>query len=47
MSKSKSGTEGSTSVKVQLDSKTVITLRHMSSLKIWQEKYPNAKLIST
>ena len=45
--KSKPSMESTSSVKVQLDAKTVITLRHKSSLKIWQQRYPDAKVIST
>ena len=33
-------------IRVQLDSRTVITLPHMSSLKLWKERYPDAKVIS-
>ena len=33
-------------IKVQLDSKTVITIPALSSLKAWIERYPNAKVIS-
>jgi hypothetical protein len=32
-------------IKVQLDSKTLIYLRHSSSLKIWLKKYPEAKVV--
>jgi hypothetical protein len=33
-------------IRVQLDARTVITLPHMSSLKLWKERYPDAKVIS-
>ena len=31
--------------KLQVDTRTTITVRSMGALKIWQEKYPEAKLI--
>ena len=34
-------------IRVQLDSRTVITIPDMSALKIWTDKYPNAKVIAT
>ncbi|HVA97981.1 MAG TPA: hypothetical protein VNG53_03725 [Bacteroidia bacterium] len=33
-------------IKVQLDFKTIITLRNLKSLDLWREKYPEAKIIS-
>ena len=33
-------------IKVQLDSRTIITLPDMSALKLWKERYPAAKVIS-
>jgi hypothetical protein len=32
-------------IKVRLDERTVITLRDMTKLAFWKEKYPNAKVI--
>jgi hypothetical protein len=32
-------------IKVQIDSKTTITVRSMSAFNMWKEKYPEAKLI--
>jgi len=34
-------------IKVQLDSRTIITLPDMSALKLWKDRYPLAKVIST
>lgn len=31
--------------KLQVDTRTTITVRTMGALKAWQEKYPEAKLI--
>ncbi len=31
--------------KLQVDTRTTITVRSAEALKIWQEKYPEAKLI--
>ena len=33
-------------IKVQLDHRTVVTLKDMSAFKFWLEKYPNAKIIT-
>ncbi|HLG35059.1 MAG TPA: hypothetical protein VI757_09280 [Bacteroidia bacterium] len=33
-------------IRVQLDARTVITLPHMSSLKLWKDRYPDAKILS-
>jgi hypothetical protein len=33
-------------IRVQLDARTVITLPHMSALKLWKDRFPNAKVIS-
>ena len=32
--------------KVQVDSRTVITVRTMDAVKSWQQKYPEAKLLA-
>lgn len=32
-------------IKVRLDAKTVITIRDMTKLDFWKEKYPNALVI--
>lgn len=32
--------------KVQIDYKTIITVRTMEALKSWQQKYPLAKLVA-
>ncbi len=32
--------------KVQIDYKTIITVRTMDALKFWQLKYPEAKLVA-
>ncbi len=32
-------------IKVRLDSKTVITIRDMTKLEFWKEKFPNAVVI--
>ncbi len=31
--------------KLQIDTRTTITVRSTGALKIWQDKYPEAKLI--
>jgi hypothetical protein len=33
-------------IKVQLDAKTIITIRDMTKLAFWKEKYPSAVVIS-
>lgn len=33
-------------IKVQLDYKTIITIRSLDVLSIWKEKYPNLEVIS-
>ncbi|MCK5823964.1 MAG: hypothetical protein KAG96_00990 [Ichthyobacteriaceae bacterium] len=32
-------------LKVRLDYKTFITIKDISSLKIWKDRYPNAKVV--
>jgi len=32
-------------IKVRLDDRTTVTIRHISALKLWQVKYPNAYVI--
>lgn len=32
-------------IRVRLDNKTIITIKDMSKLDFWKEKYPNAKVI--
>jgi len=32
--------------KVQIDYRTIITVRTMEALKSWQQKYPEAKLVA-
>ena len=32
-------------IKVQLDYKTLLTVRSMSAFKMWKERYPLAKII--
>lgn len=32
-------------IKVRLDARTTITIHHMSALKLWKVKYPNAEVI--
>lgn len=32
--------------KVQIDYRTVITVRTMEALKSWQQRYPEAKLVA-
>ena len=34
-------------IRVQLDSRTIITIPDMEALKLWTVKYPAAKVIST
>jgi len=34
-------------IKVRLDYRTFITLDHISSLKLWLERYPDAKVLSS
>ena len=34
-------------IKVQLDERTFITIPHMSALKLWTVKYPNAKVLAS
>lgn len=33
-------------IKVRLDNKTIITIRDMTKLEFWKEKFPNAVVIS-
>jgi hypothetical protein len=33
-------------IKVQLDYKTTVFISRLSSLKLWIERYPNAKVIA-
>lgn len=33
-------------IRVQLDARTTITLPHMSALKLWIDRFPDAKVIS-
>ncbi len=33
-------------IKVQLDAKTIITIRDMTKLAFWKERYPAAEIIS-
>jgi len=33
-------------IKIQLDYKTIITLRSMGAFEIWKDKYPEAKIIN-
>ncbi|MGE0635037.1 MAG: hypothetical protein AB7P01_01245 [Bacteroidia bacterium] len=33
-------------IKVQLDYKTIITINRMESLKLWLERYPQAKVLA-
>jgi hypothetical protein len=33
-------------IKVQLDYKTIITINRMESLKLWLERYPEAKVLA-
>ncbi len=32
-------------IKVRLDERTTVTIRHISALKLWQVRYPNAYVI--
>ena len=32
-------------IKLQLDERTTVTVHHLSALKIWKVKYPDAKVI--
>jgi hypothetical protein len=34
-------------IRVQLDSRTTITIPDMAALKLWLDKYPNAVVISS
>jgi hypothetical protein len=34
-------------IRVQLDSRTMITIPDMSALKLWTDTYPNAKVVAT
>lgn len=43
--KSKKVKELKPKFKVRLDNKTVITIRDMSKLEFWKEKYPEASII--
>jgi hypothetical protein len=40
-------TQGPTTakIKVRLDERTTVTIHHISALKLWQVKYPDAKVI--
>jgi len=33
-------------IRVQLDKRTIIHVRKLSSLELWKEKYPDLKVIS-
>lgn len=33
-------------IKVRLDNRTIITLKDLSALDFWKEKYPNLQVIS-
>jgi len=33
-------------IKVQLDYKTIITIRSLKVLSLWKERYPNLKIVS-
>ncbi|MCK5781856.1 MAG: hypothetical protein KAH10_04665 [Flavobacteriales bacterium] len=33
--------------KVRLDYKTLITIKDMSALDLWKDRYPNAKVVGT
>jgi len=37
--------ESSRRIKVKLDSKTMIIINKVSSLKVWQERYPYAHIV--
>jgi hypothetical protein len=32
-------------IKVQLDNRTVVFVKNMKAFKMWQERYPNAKIV--
>lgn len=32
-------------IKVRLDARTIITIPHISALKLWKIRYPNAEVI--
>ena len=40
-------TQGPTTakIKLQLDERTTVTVHHISALKLWKVKYPDAKVI--
>lgn len=38
--------EGLKAIKVQLDSRTTVTLSSLKALEFWKQRYPNAKVIS-
>jgi len=33
-------------IRVRLDERTVITLPHISALKLWKVKYPDAEIVA-
>jgi hypothetical protein len=33
-------------IKIQLDYKTIITVRSMNAFELWKDKYPEAKIIN-
>jgi hypothetical protein len=33
-------------IKVRLDERTIITLPHISALKLWKVKYPDAEILA-
>lgn len=33
-------------IKVRLDERTIITLPHISALKMWKDRYPDAEVLA-
>ncbi|MEO7871474.1 MAG: hypothetical protein ABIT08_02665 [Bacteroidia bacterium] len=42
-------TQGPTTakIKVRLDERTTVTIHHISALKVWKQKYPDAQVIDS
>jgi hypothetical protein len=34
------------SIKIQLDSKTIVTVRNMSAFEVWHSRFPDARIIN-
>ena len=38
--------DSSKHIKIQLDAKTVVTVRDMSAFEVWLSRFPNARIIN-